>query len=114
VGDFTVTWIIWILLLITQNFAFTMVSQARNSKSILYHAIASLFSNGIWFASQFMLIDLMIKIIEAESWYLLTVGGLVYILATMTGSLTSHWVLMKWIEPRVEKKSKGPGWRLQP
>jgi len=98
------TWIIWTLLLIIQNFAFTMVSRARNSKSIPYHAIASLFSNGVFFAAQFLMIDLIVQIIETKNWYLLTAGGLVYIIATMTGSLTSHWVLMKWIEPRVEKK----------
>ena len=98
------TWIIWILLLIIQNFAFTMVSRARNSKSIPYHAGAALFSNGLWFAAQFMMIDLMVKIINTDDWFLLTVAGFVYILATVTGSLISHWVLMKWVEPRVEKR----------
>ena len=96
------TWFIWIVLLIIQNFAFTMVSRARNSKSIPYHAIASLFSNGIWFAAQFMMIDLMVQIIKHSDWPRLTLAGFIYILATMTGSLTSHWVLMKWVEPRVK------------
>ena len=36
------------LLVILQNASFTLVSRARNSKSILYHTIASLLSNGIW------------------------------------------------------------------
>jgi hypothetical protein len=35
---------------ILQNASFTLVSRARNSKSLLFHAIASVFSNGIWFA----------------------------------------------------------------
>jgi len=97
-------WVLWAFLLIIQNFAFTMVSRARNSKSIPYHAIASLFSNGIWFASQFILVDMFMKVIKNADWQLAVIGSLVYISCTMTGSLTSHWFLMKVIEPMVERK----------
>jgi hypothetical protein len=41
--------ILWFLLLVLQNAAFTWVSRARNSGSIGYHAIAAVFSNGIPF-----------------------------------------------------------------
>lgn len=36
-------------LAVTQNFAFLAVSRARNRDNIAYHAIASVFSNGVWF-----------------------------------------------------------------
>lgn len=35
-------------LVVLQNASFTLVSRARNSKSLLYHGIASVLSNGIW------------------------------------------------------------------
>lgn len=46
------TWILWGVLLIIQNMSFTLVSRARNSGSIKFHAVASVGSNGVWFASQ--------------------------------------------------------------
>lgn len=35
-------------LVVLQNASFTLVSRARNSKSLWYHGIASVLSNGIW------------------------------------------------------------------
>ena len=35
-------------LVILQNASFTLVSRARNSKSLLYHGISSVLSNGVW------------------------------------------------------------------
>ncbi len=52
----------WFILLIVQNAAFTLVSRARNSGSYSYHALAAVFSNGIWFASQFILIGMVVKL----------------------------------------------------
>jgi len=71
-------WILWALLLIIQNFAFTMVSRARNSKSIVYHAMAALFSNGIWFASQFILVGMFMRVIKDADWQLAVLGGMLY------------------------------------
>jgi len=53
--------LLWFLLLVIQNAAFTWVSRARNSGSYGYHAIAAVFSNGIWFVSQFILIGMVVK-----------------------------------------------------
>lgn len=36
-------------LALAQNFSFMLVSRARNRNNILYHALASVFSNGVWF-----------------------------------------------------------------
>jgi uncharacterized membrane protein YfcA len=41
---------IWITLLaFIQNVTFSLVSRARNRNSMTYHAVASVFSNGVWF-----------------------------------------------------------------
>ena len=86
----------WFLLLILQNAAFTWVSRARNSGSVSYHAIASVFSNGIFFVSNLFLIGIaaqpglpfpeMIKL------------GVIYIAGTVTGSVLMHVVSMRYLE----------------
>lgn len=91
-------WFIWAVLLIAQNFAFTLTSRARNSGSLSYNAAASVFSNGIWFASQLILIDNMIAVLRNAAW-LEGVGiGLFYTACTVTGSVSSHWISMRYIE----------------
>ena len=86
----------WFLLLIVQNAAFTLVSRARNSGSYSYHAIAAIFSNGIWFASQFLLIGMVAKpgmgLAEASQL------GAIYITATVIGSVLMHWFSVNYLE----------------
>lgn len=86
----------WVIILFIQNAAFTWVSRARNSGSIVYHGIASIFSNGVWFVSQLILITAVVKpgmgIME------LTKLGILYIIGTTSGSIAMHWVSMKYFE----------------
>lgn len=87
---------LWFLVLILQNAAFTWVSRARNSGSIGYHAIASVFSNGIWFVSQIFLIGMVAKP-NMPIQELVKLGS-IYVTATVIGSLLMHWVSMKFLE----------------
>jgi hypothetical protein len=98
-------WIVWGILLIIQNFSFVAVSRARNSGSITLHAIASLFSNGIWFASMFIIVDSINAAIRNASAGEAVFLGLFYTTFTLTGSIVSHYVMMRWIEPRVNRKT---------
>lgn len=86
----------WFLLLVAQNAAFTWVSRARNSGSYGYHAIAAVFSNGVWFVSQFLLIGMVAKpdmpISEA------VILGLIYIAGTVAGSVMMHYAAINWLE----------------
>lgn len=86
----------WFLLLVFQNAAFTWVSRARNSGSLSYHAVASIFSNGIFFVSQFF----MISMVADHSMPLdrKVMLGVVYITATVLGSVLMHWFTMKYLE----------------
>lgn len=92
------TWILWGALRLIQNASFTLVSRARNSGSYAYHAIAAVGSNGVWFVSQFILIDAMVKIIRTGSWSEAVVVGLFYTLCTVVGSVSMHWVSVHYIE----------------
>jgi flagellar biosynthesis component FlhA len=86
----------WFLLLVAQTAAFTWVSRARNSGSYGYHAIASVFSNGVWFVSQFVLIGMAVK----PGMDVLTIAklGSIYVGGTTTGAVLMHWFSARYLE----------------
>jgi flagellar biosynthesis component FlhA len=88
--------VFWFLLLVVQNAAFTWVSRARNSGSYGYHAIASVFSNGVFFVSQFILIGLAVT--PGMSPRQIAVLAAVYISGTCAGSILMHWISINWLE----------------
>jgi hypothetical protein len=91
-------WLIWAILLIAQNASFTLVSRARNSGSLEFNAIASVLSNGIWFASQFILIDSIVKLVREHHIRKAVVLGVFYVACTVFGSVTMQWISMQYIE----------------
>jgi len=88
--------IAWFFLLMIQNAAFTWVSRARNSGSYGYHAIAAVFSNGVWFWSQFLLIGMVAKPGMPLSKAALL--GCVYVAGTVSGSVAMHYASINWLE----------------
>lgn len=90
-----VSMMLWGALLFAQAFSFTLVSRARNSNSLSYHAVASLLSNGVWFASQLILIDNAMGLLRSGSVSDKVRIGLFYAAFTMSGSIVSHWLSMK-------------------
>ena len=92
------TYLVWGILLVLQNAAFTWVSRARNSGSLSYHAIAAVASNLVWFVAQFILIDKMVQIIRDGALTEAIGTGLFYVLCTVTGSVGMHYVSLRWLE----------------
>ena len=86
---------VWAALLVAQNFSFTVVSRARNSASLKRHTIASLLSNGIWFAQLFFTTDNITKVLTGQQGLAYAVLYLVvYVVSCTTGSILSHkWCL---------------------
>lgn len=74
-----------IVLAFVQNVAFTMVSRSRNRDNHYYHAICSVFSNGIWFSTMHYLVT------SDMSFYLV----IPYIAGTVSGSIFGAKVSMK-------------------
>lgn len=85
----------WAALLVLQNAAFTWVSRARNGGSLGYHAVAAIVSNGVFFASQFLLIGFVAR---DESPSRAMALAAVYVSATTAGSVLMHWVSVRWLE----------------
>lgn len=87
-------WLLWGVLLFLQNAAHTATSRSRNTKSLWYTGIASIFSNGIWFASQFFIVNMLIAVKDKPAAFLTTL--IFYIVLTAAGSVASHCYLMKF------------------
>ena len=94
----TGTWALWAALLILQNAAFTFVSRARNSGSYGLHIVAAFASNGVWMATQFISLAVMIDIIKSGTLGEKVAIGVFYCIFTVIGSVTMHWVGKTFIE----------------
>lgn len=90
---------LWILTLLIQNASFTLVSRARNSSSIKYHAGAAIASNGIWFIGQFFVVNFLSSV---KNGFTLTALGIIYVTLTTVSSVLMHYVLMKKVEPKIK------------
>jgi len=90
--------IMWAGLLLIQNASFTWVSRARNSGSILYHGVASIFSNGVWFASQIFIVNFIVDAFKSGNLSYLIFIACYYTIFTVTGSITMHYLLMRFVE----------------
>lgn len=88
------TWIVWGVLLFLQNAAHTATSRSRNSKSLWYTGIASVFSNGIWLASQFYIVNQLIRVKGDPLRFALVL--VFYVILTAAGSVASQWYLMRF------------------
>jgi hypothetical protein len=75
-------------LVILQNAAFTLVSRARNSNSLMYHTIASILSNGIW------LLVMRKIILNLDNSILM----ITYLIGAVIGSIGMHYITMKYFE----------------
>ena len=92
------SWVLWAFMLLLQNASFTWVSRARNSKSLSYHALAAVGSNGIWFLNLGVAVDKLTEARHAGSvwWVILTAAF--YTVFTVIGSVGMHHFLMTKVE----------------
>lgn len=77
-------------LVVLQNASFTLVSRARNSKSLLYHGIASVLSNGIWLL---VIRQVVLNLEKTELMF-------TYLVASVIGSIGMHYVAMRFFEKK--------------
>ncbi len=89
-------WLVWAIFLTWQNYAFTMVSRARNSGSLRRHVLAALQSNGVWFVQTLFVFSAFKGIIEGQYGLGLSLfAALYYTVFTMAGSIYSHYRALK-------------------
>lgn len=84
----------YLLLFVTvicSNASFTMVSRARNGKSLTFHAVAASLSNGLWLAGIGQVVT------NITDWRMYVT----YFFASVIGSVAMHHISMKHIEKRV-------------
>lgn len=89
------SWALWGLMLLLQNAAFTWTSRARNTDSLREHGTAAFFSNSVYFANLIVGVDKIREGLLRHNYTLLALTALFYTVFTMTGSLYSHYLLIK-------------------
>lgn len=80
---------------LAQNASFTLVSRARNSKSLLLNGVASVISNTVF------ILVLRQAVLKLDQPVVL----IAYVAGATTGSVLMHYVSMRHIEHRFEKKA---------
>jgi hypothetical protein len=88
----------WGLLLILQNAAFTWVRRARNSGSVRWNAVASVFSNGVWFVGQMFIVNVFLIVRDTGELSVIVPAALFYTAMTTAGSTASQWILLRFAE----------------
>lgn len=91
-----IDWIIWGVLLVLQQAAHTATSRARNSKGargLWYNGIASVFSNGVWFSSQFFIVNMLIGVKDQPAKFIAVLCF--YVVFCVFGSVAAQWYLQR-------------------
>jgi putative flippase GtrA len=85
-----------LVLAFVQNVSFTIVSRSRNRNSMIYHAVASVLSNTLWFLClrELLKAEMVLAVMPA------------YVTGTVVGSLVGAKVSM-WIEKKIGATSDG-------
>ena len=92
-------YVAWAVLLIAQNFTNAAVGRAHASGSLSYHGVAKVLDNGMWFACQVFLVGALYTRWQAgDAWYDYVMLGLFYNVCALTGAISSHYILMRWVE----------------
>lgn len=86
------------VMLLAQNFSFTVVSRARNSGSDTYHAVAAVFSNAIWVVVNVLLFKQWMDVWETGSLALFAGVALFYITFTVLGSVLGGRIARRYFE----------------
>jgi len=84
------SWLMMMILAFLQNVSFSIVSRSRNRSSKLFHFIAAIASNGVWFVTMKYLI-----VTRDMTWTLF----IPYTFGTVIGSSTGQTISM-WIEKK--------------
>lgn len=82
---------IMMLMAFCQSVSFSIVSRSRNRNSKMYHFIASVFSNAVWFMTLRYL-----AVANHMDWVLF----IPYTIGTVSGSVTGQTISM-WIEKKL-------------
>jgi putative flippase GtrA len=77
---------------VLQNASFTLVSRARNTKSLKFHALASVASNGVW------LLVIRQIVTHLDSWAMMAT----YLVGSVIGSVVMHYISMTYFEKKVK------------
>lgn len=91
-------WLTWAVLLILQQASHTASSRAKNSKSLWYSGGTAVFSNGIWYGSQFFIVKNLVSALDDPAQLFISI--FFYITLTTAGTVSAHWYLLRFERKR--------------
>lgn len=91
-------WILWGLLLLLTNGMSTLVSRARNTPSVSYHALCATLNHGTWFINNVFLVGVAIDIGGFKDWQAVGFAWVFYTVASTVGSVLVHYVSLRFLE----------------
>lgn len=86
-------YLVMFLSVLAQNASFTLVSRARQTKSLRFHALAATCSNGAW-----LLVFRQLAVRLDNDLLMVT-----YLVASVLGSVAMHWLSMNYFEKKLGK-----------
>jgi hypothetical protein len=92
------SWLVWALVLLAQDCATTILSRAVNSRSLRWHTAAAIFANLIYVVGYLFLVDNLLEVLRSGSILLALAVTIFYVTFATIGSVTSHYISMRWIE----------------
>ena len=96
-------WLWWSLLLLVQAASFTWTSRARNSGSLVYSGVASVFSNGIWFFGQMFIVDQFMRARTTGDMKSIVFAAMFYTFWMVIGTVAAQHFLRTYIEKGTRK-----------
>lgn len=87
------TWLIWGVLLILQQFSQTLSSRAKNSNNLWYGALAGVFSHGVWFISLYY-------IVQHQQHGSRVIACVFYVTMCVLGTVSAQRLAIRWERQR--------------
>ncbi len=93
-----VQYLLWGVITLAMNAVNTALSRARASASFKYHSIMAAIAGFVWIFNQLFAVNILYDIWHTGNWVLFCILVVLYMIATVVGSVGSHWFLMHHFE----------------
>ena len=90
-------WIIWAIILFLQQATYLFSGRAKASGSLVYSGIAGLFSHSTWFFANLYFVQSIFQFKDSP-WHVKAAVCAFYVTFTLSGTLTSQWAALRWVE----------------
>ena len=92
------SWLLWAILLLLQDAATTVLTRAVASRSLRWHAAASVCANLVYVLGFLFLIENLLEVLRSGSAWCVIGVTVFYVTFATVGSVGAHFLSMRWLE----------------